>query len=67
MPVRFYLKPRDRSFETFKEWFQGYHAQKPAKEIMTKPWIDEPQWVAYWKMFWAKLDDSSSRQGPQPD
>lgn len=67
MPNKFYLKPPDRSLKTFKEWFQGYHGHKSAKEVVTRPWIDEAQWIAHWKMFWAKVDGSSSRKGPRSD
>ncbi len=62
MVFKFYSKPRDRSLKAFKEWFQGYHHPrlKSANDVITRYWIDEGQWIAHWKTFWAKVDGSSS-------
>ena len=66
MVIKLYSKPRDRSLKAFKEWFQGHHnpSLKSANDVITKQWVDEGQWIAYWKMFWARVDGSSNRQGP---
>jgi hypothetical protein len=65
MVFKFYSKPRDRSLEAFKEWFHGYHhlRLKSANDVITRYWIDEDQWTAHWKIFWAKVDGSSNQQG----
>jgi hypothetical protein len=67
MFFKFYPKPRDRSLKAFKEWFHGFHhpGLKAANDLITRYWIEEGQWITYWKMFWAKVDDSSNRQGPR--
>jgi len=64
MVFKFYSKPRDRSLKAFKEWFHGYHhpSLKPANNVITRYWIDEEQWIAHWKIFWAKVDGSSNQQ-----
>ncbi len=67
MGYKFYIKLRDRSLNAFKEWFQGYRLPgfSSAKDLKTKHWMDEGQWIAYWKLFWARMDGSSSnRQNP---
>jgi len=67
MVVKLYTRPRDRSLMAFKEWFQGYHhpSLKSANDVITRHWIDEWQWIAHWRIFWAKVDDSSNRHGPR--
>jgi len=66
MVFKFYSKPRDRSLEAFKEWFDGYHdlSFKSANDVRTRYWINEEQWNAHWKTFWAKVDGSSNPQSP---
>jgi len=66
MVFKIYSKPQDRSLKAFKEWFEGYHPPrlKSTDEVRTRYWIDEEQWVADWKRFWAKVDGPSNRQGP---
>jgi hypothetical protein len=67
MVFKFCSKPRDRSLEAFKEWFYGYHhlSLKSANDVITRYWIDEEQWIAHWKIFWAKVDGSSNQHGPR--
>ena len=66
MVFKFYPKPRDRSLKAFKEWFQGYRLPgvNVANDVATRYWVDEGQWIAYWQLFWAKVDGSSNRQTP---
>lgn len=62
MRIKLYIQPRDRSLQAFKEWMHGktYRINpNAAGTIMLEPWIDNQQWVDYWKKFWAKVDSSA--------
>ena len=65
MRIKLYSRPKDRSLDAFKEWMHGKNYRIDANAEATKilePWIDDQQWIEYWKKFWAKVDGASRSQ-----
>ena len=63
----YFPQPRDRSLEAFKDWMHGktYRLDSHVADTMSlELWIDNRQWVEYWKKFWAKVDGASRTQKP---
>jgi len=63
MSANFYLQPRDRARQAFREWLEGKYQFNPKskKTIATKPWISEKEWIENWKKYWAKVDGLSKK------
>ena len=62
MRVKAYLRPRDCSLQAFKDWMHGktYRLNpNSAGTMLLEPWIDDQQWIEYWKKFWDKVDSAS--------
>ena len=67
MRMKVYLRPRDRSLQAFKEWMHGrtYRLNPNASNMMIlEPWIEDQQWIEYWKKFWAKVDGAAQSRKP---
>ena len=68
MRIKIFSRPTDRSLPAFKDWLQSmttpFNPNAPAT-LRTKLWISEEGWVANWKAFWARADDTPKPQSPR--